>query len=226
MKFPVILKKSRKPKSSKDLYKILDVSNSASTEEISKSFKTLAKKIHPDLGGSKEDFTTLLNAYRILRDPKKRKLYDETGEVEESLASNDFTEMIDGLLSLFNSVLQTDLTEWPDIDVVEAMQISLKRHIASCEEEETKVKQEIEKLKQFKKRILRKSEGRNIFSDALQEKISALTKLEVQTCKRKRILLLAHEELNNYACVTEIVDVVKYYSFSATDASTTTTWTS
>ncbi len=224
MKLPAILKASRKPKSSKDLYGILGVSASASSEEIKNSFKTLAKKLHPDLGGSEEDFTQLLNAYRILRDPKKRKLYDETGEVEEDLTINDFAVMMEGLVILFNSALATDLPDKPDVDLIAVMQKALERDIDSSSEEELGMRREIKKLKELKKRILRKSKGQNLFSDIMQKRISKLTKAATNTATRKRILLLAREELENYACVTEIADIVRYYTFTATDASTTTTW--
>lgn len=64
----------------KDLYEILKLDKKASKEDIKKSYKTLAKKYHPDSSEneSKDDtlFKELNDAYQILSDDKKRKHYD------------------------------------------------------------------------------------------------------------------------------------------------------
>lgn len=67
----------------KDYYKILEVGRNATTEEIDKSYKKLARKYHPDLnqGDSKaeEKFKEVNEAHEVLKDPQKRKLYDQLG---------------------------------------------------------------------------------------------------------------------------------------------------
>ncbi len=67
----------------KDYYKILGVSRDASQEEISKAFKKLAKKYHPDLNPNNPEaekrFKEINEAYEVLKDPEKRKRYDLLG---------------------------------------------------------------------------------------------------------------------------------------------------
>lgn len=65
----------------KNPYDILGVNKSASDKEITKAYRTLAKKYHPDLNpGNKkaeETFKELAAAYALLSDPEKRKLFDQ-----------------------------------------------------------------------------------------------------------------------------------------------------
>lgn len=67
------------PKETK-LYDLLDLSHSASSDEIKKAFRKKSLKHHPDKGGDPEDYKKINGAYEILSDPEKRKLYDEAGE--------------------------------------------------------------------------------------------------------------------------------------------------
>lgn len=67
----------------KDYYKILEVSKSASQEEIKKAYRKLAVKYHPDKNKddkkAEERFKEIGEAYEVLKDPEKRKKYDQLG---------------------------------------------------------------------------------------------------------------------------------------------------
>ena len=50
--------------------RILDVSPNATDEEIHRAYRKLASTHHPDLGGDKEEFQKILNAYEYLLSPQ------------------------------------------------------------------------------------------------------------------------------------------------------------
>jgi DnaJ-class molecular chaperone len=63
-----------------DHYKILEVSNTASKDDIRKSFRYLALKYHPDRNKNSEEskrkFMQIVEAYETLSDDQARKNYD------------------------------------------------------------------------------------------------------------------------------------------------------
>ena len=71
----------------KDFYKVLGVSKTASADEIKKTYRKLARDLHPDQnkGDAKkeEKFKEVSEAYDILSDAKKRAEYDEARSLFE-----------------------------------------------------------------------------------------------------------------------------------------------
>lgn len=74
----------------KDLYDILEVSRTATQEEIKKSYKRLAKKYHPDIykgDDAEERFKEINAAYEVLSDEQKRAAYDRYGTTDPNFGN-------------------------------------------------------------------------------------------------------------------------------------------
>ena len=79
----------------RDYYEVLGVSKSADAATIKKAYRKLAKKYHPDSNegnqSAAEHFKEVNEAYDVLSDEKKRKLYDQYGHAafEEGFAGGN-----------------------------------------------------------------------------------------------------------------------------------------
>ncbi|HAI13135.1 MAG TPA: hypothetical protein DCM28_15615 [Phycisphaerales bacterium] len=65
-----------------DYYKTLGVERKASADQIKRAYRTLARKYHPDVNkeaSAQEQFKKVTEAYEVLKDPAKRKQYDQFG---------------------------------------------------------------------------------------------------------------------------------------------------
>lgn len=67
-----------------DYYKVLELDKSASTADIKKAYRKLARKYHPDLNpndkSAQAKFQQINEAHEVLIDPEKRKKYDQYGK--------------------------------------------------------------------------------------------------------------------------------------------------
>lgn len=76
----------------RDCYEVLGIGRNASEKEIKSAYRKLAKKYHPDMnkdsGDAGEKFKELSEAYDILKDPEKKKLYDRFGYAAFDEAGN------------------------------------------------------------------------------------------------------------------------------------------
>lgn len=66
-----------------DYYDVLGINKNADEKTIKKAYRKLAKKYHPDINpgdsNAEAKFKEVTEAYEVLSDPEKKKLYDRFG---------------------------------------------------------------------------------------------------------------------------------------------------
>lgn len=76
----------------RDYYDILEITRTAAPEAIKKAYRRLAKRYHPDVNKESDAstrFREVQEAYDVLSDPKKRKLYDQFGHAGVQAGATD-----------------------------------------------------------------------------------------------------------------------------------------
>lgn len=92
----------------RDYYETLDVERNASKDEIKKAYRKLALQYHPDKNKAKdaeERFKEISEAYAVLHDDEKRKMYDQYGHAgidqryttEDIFRGADFNDIFRGM---------------------------------------------------------------------------------------------------------------------------------
>lgn len=90
-----------------DYYDILGIKKDAGADEIKKAYRKLAKKYHPDSNAgntrAEQKFKEISEAYSILSDPEKKKLYDQFGHAAFSQTGSPKEDFYGGFGNGFNN---------------------------------------------------------------------------------------------------------------------------
>jgi curved DNA-binding protein CbpA len=165
-------------------YDVLGVDAGASAEEIKAAYWRLAKKSHPDAGGSAQEFGDVKLAHAVLSDPERRARYDRARALEEPEPNN----VEQGELGLIGIMLEAallsenDPTEW---DLVAVMKAVFFTQIAEVNRKLKVTRRSIERAGRMRGRFRRNKPGENTIERVLEWKIAALKR---SACKSEAAL--------------------------------------
>lgn len=155
----------------KNLYEILGIKKSASENDVKKAYRRKANQHHPDKGGDSEKFKELVVAYNILRDPSKKKRYDD-GEEADNIhqeAASEEQQILSTVMTLFVSCV--GLNDPDRTDIIEQVKINLQKNIGAIQKVINLNEGHIRKFESAKKRL--KCKGtHNIFIDGANAQIA------------------------------------------------------
>uniref|UniRef100_A0A7S0N8C1 J domain-containing protein n=1 Tax=Pyramimonas obovata TaxID=1411642 RepID=A0A7S0N8C1_9CHLO len=104
----------------RSLYEVLGVEKTATANEIKKAYHKLALSLHPDRNKEDKDatekFQTLQRVYEVLSDEEKRRVYDQTGSLEDSeeLAGKKFNDLYEYYRSMYCRVTEDDIVKFQE----------------------------------------------------------------------------------------------------------------
>ena len=97
-----------------DLYSILELTNSATTDQIKKKYRELSRKYHPDKGGNTKVYEMITRAYNVLSNSKQRADYDNRcNKMLEKIQETNYVNLKTTFKNLMNEM---KIEEDPDAE--------------------------------------------------------------------------------------------------------------
>lgn len=134
-----------------DPYAMLEIQRDADDAAIKRAYRKLVKTAHPDCGGDVDQFGRVTASYELLKDPVRRKVYDDTGYDPQLADARD----LKGLMILETLVNEMILDERDpgSFDPVAAIRRKLtddilktRFHILELERHRTRVRQHMDRI--------------------------------------------------------------------------------
>lgn len=195
-----------------DPYKILGVGRSAASGAIKAAYRRRVQVAHPDRGGSQDEFVIIVKAFGLLSDPDARRLYDETGLVDDDGIRHYRTDVTTILADMFDaavaSAMQAGL-KLAAVNFVALMRASVEKNAAETAALSRQMEGEIAALDQLRGRITRNDNNSNLFVERLDAQIKRKSEQHAAIRRRGFILETAIVELGNYQSEVELISALQ-----------------
>lgn len=133
------------------LYELLQIKKDATPKQIKRAYLDRCKENHPDTGGDEKVYKQVQEAYNILKDPEKRKGYDNGASVEK--LSGNAPSIQEKMVAVLDKVL-SDFGFVPEhTDLISKMEGVVNDKIQALRSFKEESQGDIKNLKETKKRI-------------------------------------------------------------------------
>ncbi|MCM2470579.1 DnaJ domain-containing protein [Agrobacterium vitis] len=169
-----------------DPYVMLGLERDADEAAVKAAYRKKAKSAHPDAGGDPDEFGRITTSYDLLKDPVRRKVYDDTG-YDPQLADVADLKGLMVLESLINDMI-LDEREPGSFDPVAGLRRKLtddilkaRFHILELERHRTRIRKHVDRI------------GRRPETDVLGSMLRARTQSIAEAIKNAEIQIDAIE---------------------------------
>lgn len=191
-----------------DPYEILGIARAATAAAVKSAYRQKVQLVHPDRGGDPEDFILVVRAFDLLSDPDSRRLFDETGIIDDDGVRNYRREVGQILADMFDTAVETAIATGLGLDSVnfiDQMAAAVDSGLEEARGQLSRTDHEIGSLQALRSRIRRTDYDRNLFAERLDTQISSKTTLRTQIKHRVAMLETALLELGNYQSEIELI---------------------
>lgn len=191
-----------------DPYLILEVARTAPAAEIKLAYRRKVQVAHPDRGGDPDVFVTVVRAFGLLSDPDSRRLFDETGIVDDDAVKGYRREVAAILADMFDAAVATAIAtglKLEAVDFIAQMAAAVETGLGDARSQLARTDREIGALQRLRNRIRRTDEDRNLFAERLQGQVATKTADHATIKRRVAMLETALAELGNYENETELI---------------------
>ena len=206
------------------LYRILGIDRSALPEEIKEAYWGKAKVLHPDVGGTDEDFIKLQQAFNVLSDPQKRRWYDQTGEwiqseiseqTKLSQAANDI------LANYFNEALHKHKQNIIYADVISEIKAKINGQLEDIKKQLHDIRKTLGVVKKVSEKIEYKGESIDVFHGVLfgiekENEHARMQNKEKEKHFKHALKVIKNYEFNNEIRSRDNVVAYKIFNTSTT----------
>lgn len=199
-------------------YEILGVPPNASDYQIKQAYRARCKATHPDTGADGAEFHQVGVAYAVLRDPERRKLFDETGSIDDTAVRVSHQAVLEFLATLFNMAIDVEGKSgqsMKNIDLMKSMRDNSDRLHDEGWARLAGIQKSIVDRETLRGRITRKDDGQNLFVAALDHQLTKLRENERTTKNQVEILKRARAELEHYESIVEVVQAMQVFVHGA-----------
>jgi curved DNA-binding protein CbpA len=191
-----------------DPYEVLGVARAAAADTIKSAYRDKVRASHPDRGGDPDAFIEVVRAFGLLSDPDTRRLFDETGIVDEDGVRSYRREVMLILADMFDAAVETAVAtglSLEQVDFVRQMTAAVERGLAEARTSRLATEREIAGLKMLRGRIRRGDSAPNLFTERLDGQIARKTEDHARIRHRLAMLESAVVELGNYTSEVELI---------------------
>ncbi|WP_423065044.1 DnaJ domain-containing protein [Devosia sp. CN2-171] len=191
-----------------DPYDVLGVGRAARAADIKLAYRKKVQTAHPDRGGDPAVFILVVRAFGLLSDPDARRLFDETGIVDDEAVTSYRREVAQILADMFDAAVETAVStglKLESVNFIAQMSAAVTTGLGDSRQTLGRTDAEIGALQALRARIRRTDADRNLFAERLDAQVAAKTEQHRIIKRRVAMLETALAELGNYESETELI---------------------